>query len=516
MKNKHCSGSRLLQPFLLLIFSVVLGFILLPAYAELQHVLSWDPLPAYLRYTKIFYANQLTTIGWGSFNFVSNALTPGVCHGDHYVDDTLTAVADIYVIPAGTIKNRTIRFNLADQDISGSFNTVVQESGFFVNETIGSPGGKLTEGYYAVIYDECQDGYFDDGIDFLMDPAFKVVAQVSPLPDDINGVKLSAKQQADTYGRVAALTGALWFVSTLSSVSGDAFDFALWFYEAVLPSLFPHSFSDPFFEVTKLLVANTAHVLAIAADPPDADFKQLMPLSGRHIIALQSSDPLLIAMANVGTASSTQGALAEALLHSLARYQGAEAAGAGPAILCPADIHNTVGQTVTLGTPRVTDSVDPNPVVSNNAPASFPAGTTTVMWTATDDTGNSASCQQQVTLTSSYAFTGFFPPVDNPPVLNQVKAGQAIPLKFRLGGNQGLNIFASGFPVSQGIVCSSTAVVDDIEHTVTAGSSSLSYDAVTDQYTYVWKTNTMWSGTCRQLIMRLNDSEDYRANFKFK
>ena len=90
MKNKNCSGSRLLQPFLLLIFSVVLGFIPLPAYAELQHVLSWDPLPAYLRYTKTFYANQLITIGWGSFNFVSNALTPDVCHGG--VDDTLTAV----------------------------------------------------------------------------------------------------------------------------------------------------------------------------------------------------------------------------------------------------------------------------------------------------------------------------------------------------------------------------------------------------------------------------------------
>ena len=42
--------------------------------------------------------------------------------------------------------------------------------------------------------------------------------------------------------------------------------------------------------------------------------------------------------------------------------------------------------------------------------------------------------------------------------------------------------------------------------TVTAGSSSLSYDATLDQYTYVWKTDKAWFGTCRQLTVRLNDA----------
>ena len=32
-------------------------------------------------------------------------------------------------------------------------------------------------------------------------------------------------------------------------------------------------------------------------------------------------------------------------------------------------------------------------------------------------------------------FSGFFQPVDNPPVFNKVKAGQAIPVKFSLQGN---------------------------------------------------------------------------------
>ncbi len=184
-----------------------------------------------------------------------------------------------------------------------------------------------------------------------------------------------------------------------------------------------------------------------------------------------------------------------------------------PVIVCPADVNTAVGQPVTLGAPSVSDNLDPNPAVVNDAPASFPPGTTTVTWTATDASGNSASCEQEISLT--YAFGGFFPPVDNLPVYNQVKAGQAIPVKFSLGGNQGLEIFASGYPVSQGITCNSGSV-DAIEETVTAGSSSLSYDPSTDQYNYVWKTKAAWKGTCRQLIVRLKDGTDHKANFNFK
>src|SRR5439155_10377852 len=45
-----------------------------------------------------------------------------------------------------------------------------------------------------------------------------------------------------------------------------------------------------------------------------------------------------------------------------------------------------------------------------------------------------------------FNFTGFFQPVDNPPVYNRVKAGSGIPVKFSLGGDQGLDIFATDFP----------------------------------------------------------------------
>ena len=71
-----------------------------------------------------------------------------------------------------------------------------------------------------------------------------------------------------------------------------------------------------------------------------------------------------------------------------------------PVISAPADVsvESSGPIAVNLGTPSVNDLVDPNPVVSNNAPAAFDPGTTTVTWTATDATGNSATSTQTVTV----------------------------------------------------------------------------------------------------------------------
>ena len=47
------------------------------------------------------------------------------------------------------------------------------------------------------------------------------------------------------------------------------------------------------------------------------------------------------------------------------------------------------------------------------------------------------------------SMTGIFGPLRNDPVLNSRNAGAAAPVSFGLGGNKGLDIFASGFPASQ-------------------------------------------------------------------
>lgn len=59
----------------------------------------------------------------------------------------------------------------------------------------------------------------------------------------------------------------------------------------------------------------------------------------------------------------------------------------------------TVVTRVVLSPPVVTDVVDPEPLVTNDAPSEgFPVGDTLVTWTATDFSGNSASSTQIVTL----------------------------------------------------------------------------------------------------------------------
>ncbi|MEZ5217402.1 MAG: SdrD B-like domain-containing protein [Ilumatobacteraceae bacterium] len=69
-----------------------------------------------------------------------------------------------------------------------------------------------------------------------------------------------------------------------------------------------------------------------------------------------------------------------------------------PTIVAPPDVVVTDGDPILIGTPTVNDDTDPTPVVTNDAPAQFPLGTTTVTWTATDAAGNSASDTQDVTV----------------------------------------------------------------------------------------------------------------------
>jgi hypothetical protein len=114
-----------------------------------------------------------------------------------------------------------------------------------------------------------------------------------------------------------------------------------------------------------------------------------------------------------------------------------------------------------------------------------------------------------------YTFTGFSQPIDNAPVWNSVKAGSAIPVKFSLGGDMGLNIFKSGSPQATVTSCVAGAAVDAVEQTVTAGGSSLSYDATSGQYTYVWKTDKTWAGKCVKFELGLNDGSSHIALMQF-
>ncbi|HEX3250556.1 MAG TPA: immunoglobulin-like domain-containing protein [Pyrinomonadaceae bacterium] len=152
----------------------------------------------------------------------------------------------------------------------------------------------------------------------------------------------------------------------------------------------------------------------------------------------------------------------------------------------------------------VTGSVDTNTV-----------GFYALTYTVSDPSGHSDTKVRTVQVLP-YNFTGFFAPIDNLPAFNEMKAGQAAPVKFSLGGDQGLNIFAAGSPSSVQITCDSGAPILPVEQTETAGQSSLSYDATSGQYKYTWKTDSSWKNTCRQLTVTLRDGTVHIAYFKFK
>jgi predicted extracellular nuclease len=101
-----------------------------------------------------------------------------------------------------------------------------------------------------------------------------------------------------------------------------------------------------------------------------------------------------------------------------------------------------------------------------------------------------------------FDFSGFFDTVDNPPAVNSIKAGSTVPVKFRLGGDRGRDIFASG-PTVTPIDCTTHQPVGTPSP---AGGSGVHYDAVSDTYWFGWKTDKAAAGTCQSFSFELNDA----------
>ena len=112
-----------------------------------------------------------------------------------------------------------------------------------------------------------------------------------------------------------------------------------------------------------------------------------------------------------------------------------------------------------------------------------------------------------------YQFTGFFPPVSDPPTVNVVKAGKIVALRFSLGGDHGLDVFQVP-PTSAQTACPSPAVENPVDDKG-GGGPGLTYDASLDQYVFRWKTDRSWAGTCREFRMSLDDDSLHTALFKF-
>jgi hypothetical protein len=110
----------------------------------------------------------------------------------------------------------------------------------------------------------------------------------------------------------------------------------------------------------------------------------------------------------------------------------------------------------------------------------------------------------------------FKQPIENVPstTINQAKAGQAIPVKFSLHGYQGMDILDT--TTSQATMAPAGSNFDPVPTDTAGNSPTLSYDAGSDTYMFVWKTSKDWAGMTRQLVVKLNDGvSQFNANFRF-
>lgn len=167
-----------------------------------------------------------------------------------------------------------------------------------------------------------------------------------------------------------------------------------------------------------------------------------------------------------------------------------------------------------------TDLVDGSvPVTCLPASGStFPIGTTTVNCSAADEAGNSASGSFTVAVTVET--TGFYQPVDMSGILNTVKGGSTVPLKFEVFGDKSVpsteitsTSIVKSFKTAK-IACDNSSAEDAIE-VVSTGGTTLRYDSTAEQFIQNWQTPKK-PGECHKVTLTLMDDSAIQALFKLK
>jgi hypothetical protein len=135
-----------------------------------------------------------------------------------------------------------------------------------------------------------------------------------------------------------------------------------------------------------------------------------------------------------------------------------------------------------------------------------------VQFAPSDPNYSSATKTVSVTVSGAMSFTGFYTPVRNMPYVNSAMAGSAIPIKFSIGGYRGLRVLRVNSPTSVPVACPANAPENAVRAMIapTSGLQSLG-----SSYTYVWKTNAGWGGSCRKFVLTLTDGSTHEAIFRF-
>ena len=110
-------------------------------------------------------------------------------------------------------------------------------------------------------------------------------------------------------------------------------------------------------------------------------------------------------------------------------------------------------------------------------------------------------------------FQGFLGPIHTGSV---VRAGDAIPIVFSLGGDQGLDVLASGSPSSVQTDCDQPGTPTGGEPAWSQSGSGLVFHSWTGHYVFMWQTRKSWAGTCRTFVLGLSDGGVERLTVSFR
>ncbi|MBI4832925.1 MAG: PxKF domain-containing protein, partial [Candidatus Lindowbacteria bacterium] len=197
-----------------------------------------------------------------------------------------------------------------------------------------------------------------------------------------------------------------------------------------------------------------------------------------------------------------------------------------PVITCPADIQvnllcggvpasNSAIQAVLNGA-TATDDVDGPVPVTNNAPGIFPAGLTTVAFSASDAAGNTSTCQASVRVT--YEYSGILQPI-NADGSSIFKIGRAVPIKFKLYCSGATPVGSATATLSIFKITSSvTGTVTEVETVPLSEANTgnlFRYDPDEQQYIYNWSTRDLGPGTYK-LRVNLDDGAIHEALLSLK
>jgi hypothetical protein len=142
-------------------------------------------------------------------------------------------------------------------------------------------------------------------------------------------------------------------------------------------------------------------------------------------------------------------------------------------------------------------------------------GAKTFEVSATDNAGNRAS--KSVAYSVVYDFDGFMWPLQNLPKVNRWKAGRPAPVRFSLGSYRGPVPVAAGYPSVAPVACGTDAQAAGAEKAAGSWKKISAAQAKRGRaaYRFLWKTEKKWAGSCRQLLLKLNDGTLHSVEFQF-